>query len=188
MFVNNSGEIYYKIMTSFFVALQRFLAILHDAGRPFWRRTPYLVAALPRPQDIVLNFYCISGSVPLTRRRFFLLAFLPSIIYNTPAAPGLAKFGIAPGLGPGDRGFKSRNPDQKWGDALRRRPIFASSYLVVGFEQGGGAAAKNSPVDCFSARGKVPQPGPRKTLEIPRNFWVFHFYRHMKSREGKQKR
>ena len=26
--------------------------------------------------------------------------------------PGLAKFGIAPGLGPGDRGFKSRSPDQ----------------------------------------------------------------------------
>ena len=27
--------------------------------------------------------------------------------------PGLAKFGIAPGLGPGDRGFKSRSPDHK---------------------------------------------------------------------------
>ena len=27
--------------------------------------------------------------------------------------PGLAKFGIAPGLGPGDRGFESRSPDQK---------------------------------------------------------------------------
>jgi len=39
-----------------------------------------------------------------------------------------------------------------------RRPIFASSYLVAGLEKGGGAAAKNSPVDCFSARGKVPQP------------------------------
>ena len=25
--------------------------------------------------------------------------------------PGLAKFGIAPGLGPGDRGFESRSPD-----------------------------------------------------------------------------
>ena len=30
--------------------------------------------------------------------------------------PGLAKFGIAPGLGPGDRGFKSRSPDQNWTD------------------------------------------------------------------------
>lgn len=51
------------------------------------------------------------------------------------------------------------------GSRLVRRPIFASSHLVAGFEKGGGEAVKNSPVDCFSARGKVPQPGP--TSEIP---------------------
>ena len=52
------------------------------------------------------------------------------------------------------------SPGPKIGRRLVRRPIFASSYLVAGLEKGGGAAAKNSPVDCFSARGKVPQPGP----------------------------
>ena len=50
-------------------------------------------------------------------------------------------------------------PGPKIGRRLVRRPIFASSYLVAGLEKGGGTAAKNSPVDCFSARGKVPQPG-----------------------------
>ena len=74
--------------------------------------------------------------------------------------PGLAKFGIALGLGPRDRGFKSRNPDQKGGDA--EHPfLFGFRICVAGLEQGGGDAAKNMPVACFSARGTVPQPGPQ---------------------------
>ena len=103
----------------------------------------------------------------------FMVAFLTGIVYNIPACrqagtvPGLAKFGIAPGLGPGDRGFKSRNPDQKSEGALAH-----SDFCVIGFveglEQGGGIAAKNSPVDCFSARGKVPQPGLPETLVFSR--------------------
>ena len=69
--------------------------------------------------------------------------------------PGLAKFGIALGLGPRDRGFKSRNPDQGWGGARSGASPPLLSYLVAGLENGGGAAAKNSPVDCFSAREEV---------------------------------
>ena len=34
-------------------------------------------------------------------------------------SPGLAKFGIAPGLGPGGRGFKSRSPDQNIAAPMR---------------------------------------------------------------------
>lgn len=40
-----------------------------------------------------------------------MVAFLLFLVYNEPWQPGLAKFGIALGLGPRDRGFKSRNPD-----------------------------------------------------------------------------
>ena len=37
--------------------------------------------------------------------------------------PGLAKFGIAPGLGPGDRGFKSRSPDQNRQFSVRKLAV-----------------------------------------------------------------
>ena len=50
----------------------------------------------------------------------------------------------------------------------KRHPIgvlfFGMRISEAGLEQGGGAAAKNSPVDCFSARGKVPPRAP-KTLK-----------------------
>ena len=50
-----------------------------------------------------------------------LLLLFPSsaIIIWKNRNPGLAKFGIALGLGPRDRGFKSRNPDQTEGGAKR---------------------------------------------------------------------
>ena len=38
-------------------------------------------------------------------------------------------------------------------------PDFCVIVFVEGLEKGGGTAVKNSPVDCFSARGKVPQSG-----------------------------
>ena len=78
------------------------------------------------------------------RVRHFALAFFCSFSYNTPAAPGLAKFGIALGLGPRDRGFKSRNPDQKSEGAFAHSD-FCVIEFVEGLEQGGGEAAKNSP-------------------------------------------
>ena len=92
-------------------------------------------------------------------------------------------------LGPRDRGFKSRNPDhveclqrifrhsifnqvrykhsdQKGEDALHPL-LFGFRIRVAGLELGGGEAVKNMPVACFSARGNVPQPGP-KSPEIAR--------------------
>ena len=36
---------------------------------------------------------------------------------------------------------------------------FGIRICVAGIEKGGGEAVKNMPVACFSARGKVPQPG-----------------------------
>ena len=48
------------------------------------------------------------------------------------------------------------------GQGRKAPPFVWYPYLVAGLEQGGGEAAKNMPVACFLARGKVPQPGPRR--------------------------
>ena len=51
--------------------------------------------------------------------------------------PGLAKFGIAPALGAGDRGFESRSPDQRTADHFRdpRSFLLRSGISTVSCEQ-----------------------------------------------------
>ena len=44
--------------------------------------------------------------------------------------PGLAKFGIAPGLGPGDRGFKSRSPDQNRQFSVRKLAVLTYFFQL----------------------------------------------------------
>jgi len=44
-------------------------------------------------------------------------------------------------------------------DTLKGCPFFYGIRRIMGLEEGGGsvAAVKNSPVDCFLARGRVPR-------------------------------
>ena len=58
-----------------------------------------------------------------------------------------------------------KHSDQKSGDALCVARFLRHRFCVAGLEQGGGEAAKNMPVACFSARGKVLHPG-QNTPEI----------------------
>ena len=65
------------------------------------------------PQSPLLNVSSKCGRISLT-------TYLTTTAKSSAEYPGLAKFGIAPGLGPGDRGFKSRSPDQKCYKSLLR--------------------------------------------------------------------
>ena len=56
------------------------------------------------------------GRIPLT-------TYLTTMAKSLTEYPGLAKFGIAPGLGPGDRGFKSRSPDQNRQFSVRKLAV-----------------------------------------------------------------
>ena len=55
----------------------------------------------------------------------------------------------------GYRGFESHPVRQKQRDAQRASFSFWHGSHRVGFEQGGGEAAANSPVDCWLARGRI---------------------------------
>ena len=66
-------------------------------------RTPLFLPNFPQSPLLKVSRKC--GRISLT-------TYLTTTAKSSTEYPGLAKFGIAPGLGPGDRGFKSRSPDQ----------------------------------------------------------------------------
>ena len=61
--------------------------------------------------------------VPRKCGRISLTTYLTTTAISSTEYPGLAKFGIAPGLGPGDRGFKSRSPDQSRQFSVRKLAV-----------------------------------------------------------------
>ena len=79
-------------MTSFLESLRAILSTFSLKNPIFFAGQPYLVPSAAGPQNMGVD-------ASEYRVRHFALAFFCSFGYNTPAAPGLAKFGIALGLG-----------------------------------------------------------------------------------------
>ena len=111
------------------------LPLQHSRQRAFfgsWNTKPVQLPEMLHTPLFLPNFpQSPLLKVPRKCGRISLTTYLTTTAKSLTEYPGLAKFGIAPGLGPGDRGFKSRSPDQNRQFSVRKLAVLSFQYQQV---------------------------------------------------------